>query len=450
MKKEDALEKMWAELEANPVPEDISARKAKFASLMAAGRGAAGRGLSTGSTAATGALSGLARRVLRPVVWAPLAAAACIAAVLLLRTPARPTLVAEPAQTAPALLADGSPVEFVPKNGLNPEQTLISEAFVPENTEISEQIARSAGNTVLGAMHNPRVASPTAGVVVKNAPICARTPENTTPCDQKDRVLTTTPAETTPVPAPATAPEPAGTEPVIEPSPDPWKAMEEEDRQSAKRLSRKRRASIAVFGAGGALSQAKGPIHKSNTVAVNDMAYSGPGSYGDLGGEAASNLPSNPPSNPESNPASNPLGERATHDLPLNFGISLRIPVAPRLSLESGITYGFLHSTAGNLHYLGVPLYLQCDVFRGQHAGVYVSGGGSLSYCIAGGGKEHPWQPSASVSAGAEYRIFKGVSVFGEASFSHYFDDGSSLETYYSLNSDTPSFRAGLRFTMSK
>ena len=427
MKKEDALEKMWAELEANPVPEDISARKAKFASLMAA---------------APGALSGPARRVLRPVVWAPLAAAACIAAVLLLRTPAQPTPdliaevspTAEPAQTAPELLADGSSVEFVPKNA-----------------EISEQISHSAGNTVLGAMHNPRVASPTAGVVVKNAPICARTPENTTPCDQKDRVLTTTPAETTPVPAPATAPEPAGTEPVIEPSPDPWKAMEEEDRQSAKRLARKRRASIAVFGAGGALSQAKGPIHKSNTVAVNnDMAYSGPGSYGDLGGEAASNLPSNPPSNPASNPESNPLGERATHDLPLNFGISLRIPVAPRLSLESGITYGFLHSTAGNLHYLGVPLYLQCDVFRGQHAGVYVSGGGSLSYCIAGGGKEHPWQPSASVSAGAEYRIFKGVSVFGEASFSHYFDDGSSLETYYSLNSDTPSFRAGLRFTMSK
>lgn len=440
--KKDALKDLWDGLEKTTAPDTSKIRKKKVAALMG---GVAGDGLKPASApfatlaTATGALSGLARRVLRPVVWAPLAAAACIAAVLLLRTPAHPALVAEPAQVAPGLLADGSPVEFVPKNGLNPEQTLISEAFVPKNTEISEQIARSAGNTVMGAMHNPRVASPTAGVVVKNAPICARTPENTTPCDQKDRVLTTTPAETTPVPAPATAPEPAGTEPAIEPSPDPWKAMEEEDRQSAKRLARKRRASIAVFGAGGALSQAKGPIHKSNTVAVNnDMAYSGPESSWDLTVEAPSN------------PASNPLGERATHDLPLNFGISLRIPVAPRLSLESGITYGFLHSTAGNLHYLGVPLYLQCDVFRGQRAGVYVSGGGSLSYCIAGGGKEHPWQPSASVSAGAEYRIFKGVSVFGEASFSHYFDDGSSLETYYSLNSDTPSFRAGLRFTMSK
>ena len=423
--KKDALKDLWDGLEKTTAPDTSEIRKKKVAALMG---GVAGDGLKPASApfatlaTATGALSGLARRVLRPVVWAPLAAAACIAAVLLLRTPARPTLVAEPAQVAPGLLADGSPVEFVPKN-----------------TEISEQIARSAWNTVLGAMHNPRVASPTAGVVVKNAPICARTPENTT------------------VPAPATAPEPAGTEPAIEPSPDPWKAMEEEDRQSAKRLARKRRASIAVFGAGGALSQAKGPIHKSNTVALinemeysGEMAYSGPGSYGDLGGEAASNPPSNPPSNPASNPASNPLGERATHDLPLSFGFSLRIPVAPRLSLESGITYGFLHSTAGNLHYLGVPLYLQCDVFRGQRAGVYVSGGGSLSYCIAGGGKEHPWQPSASVSAGAEYRIFKGVSVFGEASFSHYFDDGSSLETYYSLNSDTPSFRAGLRFVLSK
>lgn len=430
--KKDALKDLWDGLEKTTAPDTSEIRKKKVAALMG---GVAGDGLKPASApfatlaTATGALSGLARRVFRPVVWAPLAAAACIAAVLLLRTPAQPALVAEPAQTAPGLLADGSPVEFVPKNGLNPEQTLISEAFVPENTEISEQIARSAGNTVLGAMHNPRVASPTAGVVVKNAPICARTPETT--------------------PAPATAPEPAGTEPAIDPSPDPWKAMEEEDRQSAKRLARKRRASIAVFGAGGALSQAKGPIHKSNTVAlINEMEYSGEMAYN--GPEANWDLTVEAPSNPASNPESNPLGERATHDLPLNFGFSLRIPVAPRLSLESGITYGFLHSTAGNLHYLGVPLYLQCDVFRGQRAGVYVSGGGSLSYCIAGGGKEHPWQPSASVSAGAEYRIFKGVSVFGEASFSHYFDDGSSLETYYSLNSDTPSFRAGLRFVLSR
>lgn len=418
--KDAALAALWTALEAAPAVDDATVREEKLAALLGRLNAApAPSDLPAPVSAARPVSAGsIGRRILR-FSWIPLAAAAAMALFVVLHRP-----------------FDGSPVEFVPKNGVNPEQSLISEAFVPKNADIPEQNSVSTSATA----HQPTSDS---DPVCKTTPNCTPEAEKTPSSVQITPDLHTAPAGT----APGTAPEPAGTEPAIEPSPDPWKAMEEEDRQSAKRLARKRRTSIAVFGAGGALSQAKGPIHKSNTVAViNELEYSGSESDWDLTVEA----PSNPPSNPESNVESNPLGERATHDLPLNFGISLRIPVALRLSLESGITYGFLHSTAGNLHYLGLPLYLQCDILRGQRAGVYVSGGGSLSYCIAGGGKEHPWQPSASVSAGAEYRIFKGVSVFGEASFSHYFDDGSSLETYYSLNSDTPSFRAGLRFVLSK
>ena len=416
--KDAALAALWTALEAAPAVDDATAREEKLAALLdRLNAGPALSDLTAPVSAARPVSAGsIGRRILR-FSWIPLAAAAAMALFVVLHRP-----------------FDGSPVEFVPKNGVNPEQSLISEAFVPKNADIPEQNSVSTSATA----HQPTSDS---DPVCKTTPNCTPAAEKTPSSVQITPDLHTAPAGTAPEPA---GTEPSGTEPAIEPSPDPWKAMEEEDRQSAKRLARKRRTSIAVFGAGGALSQAKGPIHKSNTVAlINEMAYSGPEeSYWDLTVEAASN--------PASNPTSNPLGERATHDLPLNFGISLRIPVALRLSLESGITYGFLHSTAGNLHYLGLPLYLQCDILRGQRAGVYVAGGGSLSYCIAGGGKEHPWQPSASVSAGAEYRIFKGVSVFGEASFSHYFDDGSTLETYYGLNPDTPSFRAGLRFVLSK
>lgn len=398
--KDAALAALWTALEAAPAVDDATAREEKLAALL--GRLNAGPALSdlTAPVSAARPVSAgsIGRRILR-FSWIPLAAAAAMTLFVVLHRP-----------------FDGSPVEFVPNNGVNSEQSLISEAFV-------NSVSTSA------TAHQPTSDSD---------PVCKTTPNCTSEAEKTPSSVQITPDLHT---APAgTAPEPAGTEPAIEPSPDPWKAIEEEDRQAAAKAARKRRASIAVFGAGGALSQAKGPIHKSNTVAViNEPDYSGSeASYWDLTVEA--------PSNPESNP----LGERATHDLPLNFGISLRIPVALRLSLESGITYGFLHSSARNLHYLGLPLYLQCDILRGQRAGVYVAGGGSLSYCIAGGGKEHPWQPSASVSAGAEYSIFKGVSVFGEASFSHYFDDGSPLETYYGLNPDTPSFRAGLRFVLSR
>ena len=407
--KDAALAALWTALEAAPAVDDATSREEKLAALL--GRLNAGPALSdlTAPVFAARPVSAgsIGRRILR-FSWIPLAAAAAMTLFVVLHRP-----------------FDGSSVEFVPKNGVNPEQSLISEAFVPKNADIPEQNSVSTSATV----HQPTSDS---DPMCKTTPNCTLEAEKTPSSVQITPDLHTAPAGTAPELA-GTASEPAGTEPAIEPSPDPWKAMEEENRQSAKRLARKRRTSIAVFGAGGAMSQAKGSIHKSNTVSVIDEPAYGSElepDYGFIG--------------------NNPVEKRTIHDLPLNFGMSLRIPIAGRLSLESGLTYSFLRSSARNLHYLGLPLYLQCDILRGQRAGVYVSGGGSLSYCIAGGGKEHPWQPSASVSAGAEYSIFKGVSVFGEASFSHYFDDGSPLETYYSINPDTPSFRAGLRFVLSK
>ena len=392
MKKEDALEKMWAELEANPVLEDISARKAKFASLMAA---------------APGALSGPARRVLRPVVWAPLAAAACIAAVLLLRTPAQPTPdliaevapTAEPAQTAPALLADGSPVEFVPKNA-----------------EISEQISHSAGNTVLGAMHNPRVASPTAGVVVKNAPICARTPEAT------------------------------------EPAPDPFA-----ETPSPRR--RNQGFALGFFASGSAASNGASKVIVLNKIAADpssfisvfpDRSYSWLSSV-----RAYADTPSTTPETPKL---------RMHHDMPLNVGASISYGFTRRLALESGLTYSYLHSdiTKGEdnysrqLHYLGIPLALQFKVLESRFFSAYVSGGGSVAYCLGGrmsriGGNsarinDHPTQLALTTSAGAQYRIAGPFCIFGEVAFNRYFSDGTTLDTYYSSNPYAPSFKLGLRF----
>ena len=411
MKKEDALEKMWAELEANPVPEDISARKAKFASLMAA---------------APGALSGPARRVLRPVVWAPLAAAAAVALFLVLHRP-----------------SGDSSVEFVPKNGPNSEQTLISEAFVPKNAEISEQISRSAGNTVLGAMHNPRVASPTVGVVVKNAPICARTPENTTPRDQIDRVLTTTPAE------PAPTPEPA---PTTEPTPDPFA-------EASSPRRRNQGFALGFFASGSTASDGASKVIVLNKIAADPESFISvfpDRSYSWLSSSMAyADTPSATPETPKLT---------MHHDMPLNVGASISYGFTRRLALESGLTYSYLHSdiTKGEynysrqLHYLGIPLALQFKVLESRVFSAYVSGGGSVAYCLGGrmsriGGNsarinDHPTQLALTASAGAQYRIAGPFCIFGEVAFNRYFSDGTTLDTYYSSNPYAPSFKLGLRF----
>ena len=415
MKKEDALEKMWAELEANPVPEDISARKAKFASLMAA---------------APGALSGPARRVLRPVVWAPLAAAAAVALFLMLHRPVE---------------TDGS-VEFVPKNGLNSEQTLISEAFVPKNAEISEQISRSAGNTVLGAMHNPRVASPTAGVVVKNAPICARTPENTTPRDQKDRVLTTPPAEPAPTPVPAPATEPAA---------DPFA-----ETPAARR--RNHGFALGFFASGSTASDGASKIIVLNKIAADPESFISvfpDRSYSWLSSVRA--YADTQSTTPETSKL------KMHHDMPLNVGASISYGFTRRLALESGLTYSYLHSdiTQGEdnysrqLHYLGIPLALQFKVLESRVFSAYVSGGGSVAYCLGGrmskiGGSsvrinDHPTQLALTASAGAQYRIAGPFCIFGEVAFNRYFSDDTTLDTYYSSNPYAPSFKLGARISLN-
>ena len=397
MKKEDALEKMWADLEANPVPEDISARKAKFASLMAA---------------APGAQSGLARRVLRPVVWAPLAAAACIAAVLLIRTPAQPALVAEPAQPAPGLLADGSPVEFVPKNGLNPEQTLISEAFVPKNTEIPEQTIRSV--------------DPAASAT---APQAAPAPHPA--------------AELTPVAEPA---------PATEPTPDPFA-----ETPSPRR--RNQGFALGFFASGSTASDGASKVIVLNKIAADpesfisvfpDRCYSWLSSlraYADT---------------QSTTPETSKL--KMHHDMPLNVGASISYGFTRRLALESGLTYSYLHSDITNgednysrqLHYLGIPLALQFKVLESRVFSAYVSGGGSVAYCLGGrmsriGGNsarinDHPTQLALTASAGAQYRIAGPFCIFGEVAFNRYFSDGTTLDTYYSSNPYAPSFKLGLRF----
>ena len=411
--KDAALAELWTALEAAPAVDDAAAREKKLEALLGRLPAAAA---SSSPAPVLPASSAPGRSIVRRLMrysCIPLAAAACVAAVLLLRTPAPELPVPAP--------SDLEPLAPVP--------------------ELLAETAPSAP-----ALQAGTPAAPASSGCMQNAAICIQTPQKQ-PAGMQNPTLLHTDI------SPSEPGEPPSAEAPAADTPDPWKAMEEEDRRAASKAARRRRASVAIFGAGGAVSQAEGAIRKLDPVAgiIDEQGSSGPESGSDP------LVPDDPVvSSPDSptiggNPGGEaPIGERTIHDLPLNFGLSLRLPIIGRISLESGVTYSFLRSTAGNMHYLGLPLYLQCDVIRGKRASVYVGGGGSLSYCIAGGGKEHPWQPAVTVSAGAGYRIFRGVSIFGEASFNHYFDDGSSLETYYSLNPDAPSFKVGLRFELSK
>ena len=415
--KKDALKDLWDGLEKTTAPDTSDIRKKKAAALMG---GVAGDGLKP--AAASGALSGLARRVLRPVVWAPLAAAAAVALFLVLHRPVE---------------TDGS-VEFVPKNGLNSEQTLISEAFVPKNAEIPEQIARPAGDRVVD--------------VVK---IANR--------DRNSAVLTTTPAETA-TESVKTAPEPTekseepGSTPEGEPvqsvaspkattatvhEPDPFAEMVAEDARSAARRNRRPALLAGITGL-----SASGSKTASNTV---------PGVVGPAYATLSSTLSDT--SAPSDFIATLPYTENGRFSPPLTFSADIVYPLTDKLSLRSGFFYTWLHSSytlkqnakekyiTQNLHYLGIPLRADWSLAKAGIFDFYLSAGGSVAYLISGA-NEHPWQFSADLAAGAVWTCTPRIGLYLEPQLNYYFDDGSDIYNYYSAQPLSFSARLGIRFDL--
>ena len=416
MKQKDALEKLWSELDANPVPEDMSARKAKLASLMSALPDAAGAPLAAG--AAKSAAAGWGRTALR-YAWVPLAAAACIAAVILLRTPSQP---------APGLVAEVAPVQPAPE--LSSASELLAEAAIAPT--VSEAVCKTT------SAETPEPAAP----MCKIAPERTQDPEKPASHVQNDPNLHMAPTEP--------APEPQS----VAPAPDPFAEAPEPQR-------RHRGLALSLFAAGN-----PGSASNANVIGYSKIAVYPDASLGSIFTQYSASKPVESATTPVIIGTTPKV--QMHHDMPLNIGVSLAYSITKRLALESGITYSYLHSSVsepGNdyyrhLHYLGVPLALQYKVLDRPKFSAYVSGGGSVAYCL--GGKlvkpgvitveinDHPVQTALTASAGANYRIAGPFSIFGEVAFNRYFNDGTGLETYYSQNPYAPSFKAGARITINK
>lgn len=417
--KNDALKDLWDGLEKTTAPDTSDIRKKKVAALMG---GVAGDGLKP--AAASGALSGRTPRVLRPVVWAPLAAAAAVALFLVLHRPVR---------------EDGS-VEFVLKNGMNSEQTLISEAFVPKEAEIPEQITRSAGS------HK--------AIVCKTAPIYIQTHEKMPGCMQNHPVLQTEYSGT--AESIANSEEP-GSVSEVKPStgaaptetassdsnPDPFAEMAAEDARVAERRNRRPALLAGITGL-----SVSGSKTASNTV---------PG----VVGPAYATLYSSDADVYTSSDfiSTLPYTENGRFSPPVSFSADIVYPLTDKLSLRSGLFYTWLHSSytlkqnakekyiSENLHYLGIPLRADWSLAKAGSFDFYLSAGGSAAYLISGA-NEHPWQFSADLAAGAVWMCTSRIGLYLEPQLNYYFDDGSDIYNYYSAQPLSFSARLGIRFDL--
>ena len=150
------------------------------------------------------------------------------------------------------------------------------------------------------------------------------------------------------------------------------------------------------------------------------------------------------------------------HHLPVRFGLSVQFQLNNRLALHSGISYTYLYSEFNNryfgnsydqkLHYLGIPLGMTWQLWSVRRFRFYLSAGAMLEKCVRTNleGGEKPWQWSIDGAAGVEYGFTRQLGFYLQPSLGYYFDDGTSLEHYYSKHPWAPSIEFGLRLHLNE
>ena len=146
-------------------------------------------------------------------------------------------------------------------------------------------------------------------------------------------------------------------------------------------------------------------------------------------------------------------GGRTHHKLPVKGGLSLRYSLDDRWSVQTGVNYSY-HSSEiemggedidQQLHFIGVPVAVGYNVWGNRHVNVYLTAGGEVEKLVKGHRtvsytgqqrnedvKMSRPQLSVQLSAGAEYRATRAVSLYIEPGVSYHFDNGSGVSTIYS------------------
>lgn len=145
-----------------------------------------------------------------------------------------------------------------------------------------------------------------------------------------------------------------------------------------------------------------------------------------------------------------------SHRQPVRFGVSLRYRINDCWSVESGLTYTHLSSditttienntctTEQRLNYIGLPMNISYDLWKGRNFGLYISAGGMIEKSL----DTSSWQFSLNGAAGAEYKLTDFLSLYAEPGLGYYFKDGSITPTIYQDHPLNYNLSFGLRFNL--
>ena len=151
---------------------------------------------------------------------------------------------------------------------------------------------------------------------------------------------------------------------------------------------------------------------------------------------------------------------RYRHDLPVSLGLTARMELTPRVGVESGIEYTYLHSTVDSeagrmdqrLHLVGIPVRMDTRLWTRNGLDLYAGIGAKAEKCIAASMgvvdcEEPHLQWSTEAFGGVQYRIVPRAHLYFQPQISYSLTK-TDLVTY---RTETPlmfTLNAGLRFDL--
>jgi hypothetical protein len=169
------------------------------------------------------------------------------------------------------------------------------------------------------------------------------------------------------------------------------------------------------------------------------------------------------------------------HNQPVSFGVTVSKSIIEGLYLETGLVYSYLYSKSKNtsailqnrqtqsLHYLGIPLNLNYNLFSLRNLNVYASLGGMIEKDVYGKFREEgegesiddemkseflrnetisQRNPQLSVNAGLglSYPLYRDLKLYGKIGGAYYFDAKNDFKTIYSDSKIVMDLSIGIRY----
>ena len=229
------------------------------------------------------------------------------------------------------------------------------------------------------------------------------------------------------------------------------KIMEYEQRRSHK-------ASLNLYASNGFGNQSfRNGVLMSPELLANYDYYTNPSSVGTRGDNSPVYL-----ANHE---------ERQQFYQPISFGLSVNIPISSGFSVSSGIVYTRLRSDFTSianslvyerqqtLHYVGIPLTVQYNVWQWHGLNVYATAGGQVDFNVKANvtteGSEttlekDDLQWSVNAAVGVQYNFIPQLGIYAEPGIKHYFDNGSHIQNFFKHRPTNFNLQIGLRLNMGK